>query len=152
MSVIAYDGNILAADKRVTSGGLRHTCTKIEKHNNQLYAITGIWDIGAEMREWHKAGADPEKFPAKARDDKATLIVINTKGIHVYDAGPFPMIYESKQAAWGSGRDFAEATMHLGKDAVQAVRVACHFQTDCGDGYDELMLDGSLPLDDDIPF
>jgi hypothetical protein len=141
MSVIAWDGSVLAADKRVTSAGLRHTCTKIEKHNNQLYGITGVWDIGAEMREWHKAGADPEKFPAKARDDKATLIVINDAGVHVYDAGPYPMRYESKQAAWGSGRDFAEAVMFLGRGADEAVRIACHFAIDCGDGVDTLQLD-----------
>jgi len=141
MSVICWDGSVLAADKRVTSAGLRHTCTKIEKHNNQLYGITGVWDVGIEIREWHKAGADPEKFPAKAREDKATLIVINEKGIHVYDAAPYPMIYENKCAAWGSGRDFAEAAMYLGKSAVTAVEIACHFAIDCGDGCDTLMLD-----------
>jgi ATP-dependent protease HslVU (ClpYQ) peptidase subunit len=141
MSVIAWDGSVLAADKRVSNAGLRHTCTKIEKHNNQLYGITGVWDIGAEMREWHKAGADPEKFPAKARDDKATLIVINDAGVHVYDAGPFPMRYENKCAAWGSGRDFAEAAMFMGKTAFIAVEIACHFAIDCGDGVDTLQLD-----------
>jgi 20S proteasome alpha/beta subunit len=141
MSVIAWDGSVLAADKRVTNGGIAHICTKIEKHNNQLYGITGMWDDGVELREWHKAGANPEKFPAKARDDKATLIVINDKGINVYNCGPYPMIYEDKQAAWGSGRDFAEAAMHLGKSAVTAVEVACHFQTDCGAGVDALQLD-----------
>lgn len=67
MTVIAWDGCTLAADKRASSGGIARTVTKIERHEGCLIAMTGCWDTGAEMREWFKAGADPEKFPEKAR-------------------------------------------------------------------------------------
>lgn len=50
------------------------------------------------------------------------------------------MPIEEPRCCWGSGRDFAEAVLHLGHDARKAVEVACHFQTDCGNGIDSLDL------------
>ena len=143
MTVIAFDGKTLAADKRATSGGgIARTVTKIARGlNGELFAMTGDWDVAAEMREWFKAGADPGQFPARARDDKATLIVFTANRIDTYNTGPYPMQIESEQCAFGSGRDFAEAAMFLGHDAAEGVRVACHFQTDCGNGIDVLRLD-----------
>ncbi|AZG14938.1 hypothetical protein [Cupriavidus pauculus] len=142
MTVIAWDGETLAADRRVTSGGgIARSVTKIQKHGDVLLGMTGNWDVAAEMREWFKAGAVPADFPAKARDGDATLIVIRRAGIESFHSGPFPMPIEVAQAAWGSGRDYAEATMYLGGSAVQGVQVASHFQTDCGNGFDTLKLD-----------
>jgi len=141
MTVIAWDGRTLAADKRaVSGGGIARTVTKIERHGECLIAITGDWDTGSEMREWFKAGADPERFPAKAREDRATLIVINREGIRTWAIGPYPMTIEQDSCCWGSGRDYAEAVLFMGYDARKAVEVACHFQTDCGNGVDVLEL------------
>ncbi|KMW48092.1 hypothetical protein DEE91_01050 [Ralstonia pickettii] len=141
MTVIVWDGKTLAADKRATSVGLARTVTKIQRHGEQLLAMTGDWDVAAEIREWFKAGAVPRDFPAKAREDLASLIVVCRGSLAVYSTGPFPMPIESEKVAFGSGRDFAEAAMHLGCSAIEAVSVACHFQTDCGNGVDALTLD-----------
>jgi ATP-dependent protease HslVU (ClpYQ) peptidase subunit len=142
MTVIAWDGETLAADRRATSGGgIARTVTKIQKHGDVLIGVTGNWDVAAEMREWFKAGAVPADFPAKARDGDATLIVIRRSGIETFIEGPYSMPLEEEKAAWGSGRDYAEATMYLGGSAVQGVQVASHFQTDCGNGFDTLTLD-----------
>jgi ATP-dependent protease HslVU (ClpYQ) peptidase subunit len=142
MTVIAWDGETLAADRRATSGGgIARTVTKIQKHGDVLLGVTGNWDVAAEMREWFKAGAVPADFPAKARDGDATLIVIRRSGIETFIEGPYSMPLEEEKAAWGSGRDYAEATMYLGGSAVQGVQVASHFQTDCGNGFDTLTLD-----------
>ncbi|MCK4121398.1 hypothetical protein HFK83_03310 [Ralstonia pseudosolanacearum] len=141
MTVIAWDGKTLAADKRATSVGLARTVTKIQRHGDVLLAMTGDWDVAVELREWLKAGAVPRDFPEKAREDNASLIVIGRGGIAVYSTGPFPMPIEQEKVAFGSGRDFAEASMYLGCSAIEAVSVACHFQTDCGNGIDALTLD-----------
>lgn len=146
MTVIAFDGKTLAADKCLTEGGgIARTVTKIEQHHGALLAIVGNWDIGAELREWWKRGANPAEFPEKARDDKSTLIVFANGSIKSYSTGPFPMLIEQEKCAFGSGRDYAEATMYLGANAIKAVQVACHFQTDCGNGVDMLMVPGSHP-------
>lgn len=142
MTVIAWDGQTLAADKRATSGsGIARTVTKIQRHGDALLAMTGSWDIAAEIREWWKAGAKAADFPEKAREDVATLIVISRSGVDTYAAGPYPMRIEQAQCAFGTGRDFAEATMYLGKSAAEAVAVASRFQTDCGNGVDILRLE-----------
>lgn len=142
MTVIAWDGETLAADRRATSGGgIARTVTKIQKHGDVLLGVTGNWDVAAEMREWFKAGAVPADFPAKARDGDATLIVIRRGRIETFNEGPYSMPVEEEKAAWGSGRDYAEATMYLGGSAVQGVQVASHFQADCGNGFDTLTLD-----------
>jgi len=139
VTVIAWDGRTLAADKRATSGGgIVRTVTKIERHEDALLAITGEFDVAAEMRQWWKSGADAEKFPPKAREDVATLIVIRQGRIETYCGGPYSMRIEDYRCAFGSGRDFAEAAMHCGKSAAEAVAVACVFQSDCGNGIDAL--------------
>ena len=140
MTVIAWDGKTLSADKRATSVGLARTVTKIQRSGELLLAMTGDWDVAVELREWFKAGAVPRHFPEKAREDNASLIVIGRGGVVVYSTGPFPMPIEQEKVAFGSGRDFAEAAMYLGCTAVEAVSVACHFQTDCGNGIDALTL------------
>ena len=142
MTVIAWDGSVLAADKMaVDGGGIRRTTTKIQRHHDALLAMTGSWDIACELREWWKMGASQSNFPEKARGDVATLIVIRTGVIETYNSGPFPLIHEVKQCAFGSGRDFAEAAMYCGKSAIEAVEIACKFQSDCGNGVDYMALD-----------
>lgn len=141
MTVIAWDGNCLAADKcAVSGGGIVRSITKIVAHGSVLYGITGEYDIAAELREWHKTGALPREFPTSARDAKATLIVVTKDGVLHYVSGPYPLLIESKKCAFGSGRDYAEATMYLGYSAVVAVQTASFFQSDCGNGIDVLRL------------
>lgn len=141
MTVIAWDGHTLAADKRGTQGGLPRTMTKIVRHGAALLAVTGDWDVGSELRAWYVAGADPAAFPPRARDDHATLIVIARERIAVYVTGPYPTVIEDRRCAFGCGRDFAEAAMHLGHDAVRAVEVACALDINCGNGIDALTLE-----------
>jgi hypothetical protein len=142
MTCIAFDGKTLAADKLATSGGgIGRAVTKIWRHGSALLAITGGFDVGVELREWWKAGADPLLFPAKAREEVATLIVITADAINTFNSGPYPMRIEAGRAAFGSGRDYAEAAMYLGQSAAAAVGVACVFQTDCGNGVDTLTLE-----------
>ena len=146
MTVIAFDGKTLAADKRMCQGGgIARTVTKIvrTRSSGELLAITGGLDVGRELEAWYLMGAKVVDFPANAKDDTAMLIVIKPNGeIWTWAAGPYPTRIESEKAAFGSGRDFAEAAMYLGESAVDAVAVACVFQSDCGNGIDVLELNG----------
>jgi hypothetical protein len=145
MTVIAFDGKNLAADRRmVQGGGIVRSVTKIIRApNGCLLAITGGLDIGLELRQWYLNGPLPDKFPPKAREDEATLIVIKPNGeIWTWASGPIGARIESEKAAFGSGRDFAEAAMYLGQSAIDAVMLACKFQSDCGNGIDVLELNG----------
>lgn len=139
--MIAWDGETLAADKMANFSGVPCTTTKIHHINNCLVGYSGDSAIGLEMLEWFRKGADPEKFPAvqREKDDWVGLLVIQpNKSIWRYERSPYPISFEDKQFAIGSGRDFALAAMYLGKIAAEAVEVACKFDVNCGNGVDVL--------------
>ncbi len=145
MTVIAFDGRTLAADKRALIGGLSRSTTKIHRVGASLVGFAGDGAQGMEMLAWLRKGAKPVAFPESQRDDDdwASVIVVRPGGfIDLYERTPYPIRYEDKIFAVGSGRDFALAAMHLGLSAKQAVEVACVFDPGCGNGVDELRLRG----------
>jgi len=132
MSVIAWDGARLAADKRGVNGTLINTLTKVFHLGDSLAAYAGGADFGEEVLAWFKAGHDPATFPASQRDknDFAQLLVVWPDGsLWTYERTPFPIHWPPQLFAIGSGRDFALAAMHLGKTAPEAVEVACVFDS-----------------------
>lgn len=69
MTVIAWDGRRLAADKRATySDGHTKTNTKISlgRHAGELLRIVGSVCIAQELRAWYLSGAEPAAFPDSA--------------------------------------------------------------------------------------
>ncbi len=141
MTIIAWDGKMLAADKLSNASGLKRTTTKIWRVNGHLVGASGIASRGRELVAWWADGADPAKMPAwqHHESDWVDLLVITPdRQILKYERAVLPIIYEDAQFAMGSGRDFALAAMHLGCSAAEAVEVASRFQTDCGHGCDTL--------------
>lgn len=147
MTVIAWDGTTLAADKRSTTEyGTITLTTKIGRHKNALWAEGGHEPEGLELLAWWKDGAHPKDFPAVGRENKATLVIVTreTSGplVLCYTKGPYPATEnEGGVCAFGTGRDIALAVMHLGKSAREAVLMASKLNAWCGDGVDVLRLD-----------
>jgi len=140
MTVIAWDGKSLAADKRTTDVGLARTTTKISRAPcGALLGGTGNTTGCRELTKWWKEGADPAKFPKEASVG-ASLIVITAWGTVLMYDGVEPIQVEEPFTAFGSGRDYAIAAMHLGKSAAEACEVASLFDTGCGNGVDSLLL------------
>ena len=152
MSVIAWDGKTLAADKRSVCSGIAATTTKIRRivHDgcttgsgtSEVLAWTGDQDAGEMLAKWYSDGADPEKWPEfpKDKDMWCRLIVADGNGARFYERMPIAVRVEDAFMAWGSGRDFALAAMYLGKSAREAVKIACVFDTGCGNGIDAFEL------------
>lgn len=143
MTVIAWDGQTLAADKRACNGGLARTVTKIYRVSDVLVGVAGDIAQAMEMIAWVRRGRKPDDFPASQRSDEwGTLVVIEADAtVSVYEQSPYPFKIEDKIFASGSGRDFALAAMHHGKNAWEAVNTACCFDSGCGNGIDELRLE-----------
>jgi ATP-dependent protease HslVU (ClpYQ) peptidase subunit len=144
MTVIAWDGKTLAADKRSTVDYLQRTVTKIERATcGSLLGACGDAAMCRSLRQWWTDGASAEKWPDK--EDKATLMVVTPTGcVLMYDGGPVPIEYSDPFAAIGHGRDYAIAAMHLGKNAVEAVELASLYDTSCGNGVDTLTLNEAM--------
>lgn len=142
MSVIAWDGTTLAADRRATrSSGRIGLTTKIWKCGNCLIGGAGNPDFIQEwIYWWHDQGAAPEKFPANCRgvDYPEMLVIRQDLSITSYERTPFPITWHQKQFAIGSGAHYAITAMHLGRTAREAVEIACLFDSGCGNGVDEL--------------
>lgn len=146
MTVIAWDGKTLAADKRSISGGLISIVTKIFKVPSGLVAVSGDYGCAMAMLNWFKnEDQRPELFPECNKNpdkDYCHSILINKqREIWEFETNPFPFQLEQPYYAMGSGRDFALAAMHLGLDSKRAIEVAVRFQSDCGSGIDTLTLE-----------
>jgi hypothetical protein len=143
MTVIAWDGKTLAADKQSTSNGMRRTTTKIFRVRDGLIALTGDGGHGSALREWFMGDRDLANWPKPTSDDCGHIIHFSRGGVLVYNGAGVgtgePV--EDPFIAFGAGRDYAMAAMHLGCDAHRAVEVACVFDTGCGMGIDTLELD-----------
>lgn len=142
MTVIAWDGKTLAADRQSTSNNMRRETRKIYRVDDGLIAITGSGCHGAALLDWFRGGRDPSLWP-KESSEVANIIHITKQGVFVF-AGDLPAFGEpvlDSFIAFGSGRDYAMVAMHLGKTAFEAVEIASLFDVSCGLGVDTLELE-----------
>lgn len=143
MTVIAWDGTSLAADKLVCHGATRSTVTKIQRFNDCLLGVTGDLSIGMEMLQWFKEGAISKDYPPANRslDSGASLIVVrHDRTVWEYESSPLPFRVEGSFCAFGSGDEGAMIAMACGVDAKQAVEVVSQYNCGCGNGVDVLTL------------
>lgn len=142
MSTIVWDGTTLAADKQATNCNTRRTTSKIWKHDDKLLAAHGDLVCAEAMRNWIvNDDMDPNKYPTFAESDDPHFWVITKAGILVFERKPYPLVFEDKYIADGSGRDFAMGALAMGANAIKAVEVASKFDIYTGMGVEWLRLD-----------
>lgn len=142
MSVIAWDGKSIVADKMASLCGMQSKVTKLFKLNDgKIGGVVGDLAQGLVLVEWYNNGRDEKSWPAFQKDDDFTyLIVADSDGVVFYEQQPIAIKVEDEFHAWGSGCGYAMAAMYMGADAKKAVEVACHFDSYCGNGIDEFIL------------
>lgn len=146
MSVIAWDGRTLAADRQATQAGLARICEKIWRceRTGDLLGAVGQPDTSAAMRAWYEAGASVDTFPACNRNEGVAshLYVVRLDGTCVkYEGEPYPIPIVEIFWAAGSGRDYALGAMACGMPASFAVVIASRFDVSCGMGVNILTLE-----------
>lgn len=141
MTVIAYDGLHVAADRQATTGHTTHaTVTKIEKfhkpaENVEILGTTGDLTHGRMLATWYKCGADEKEFPAPVKGCEGYLYVFRLgKPTLFYGDYWAPAQMEERPAAYGSGAEAALGAMLAGADAEKAVRITSLINADCGNG------------------
>lgn len=142
VTVVAWDGVTLAADKMAVMAGQKYPVTKIHEVNGVLVGIAGNLGRGRALVEWLRAGANPETYPRATQDDEWVTMLAVGKDCVVwqYENGPHPIKVERAIHAIGSGRDYAITALLLGKTAAQSVAIASELSADCGMGCDTLTL------------
>lgn len=142
MTVIAFDGKIIAADKQATNNGLRHICNKLEKIKGGYIAIAGTDNKSLPMVEWYKKGCKIKDFPPQIKDEFGLIIVFKNGEVYQYENAPYPIKRTDKIMAWGCGRDYAIGAMAAGKNAIDAVKITSDHSVDCGLGVDWVKIEG----------
>lgn len=142
MTIIAWDGKTLAADKAASNCGYLRTVTKIFRVPSGLVGFAGDGSKVLALLEWFRAGCDPAAYPDfQAADDAVGCLHIGMDGRAAgYSHTPCPEFHEDTFDAIGSGRDYALAAMYLGHTARRAVEVASALDNSCGKGIDTLEL------------
>lgn len=143
MTVIAWDGKTLAADRQSTSGGFASTVTKIYRVPGGIVGFTGSEGHAVALLAWFRDGREPSKWPKKEGANCASAVFITAEGMFCYtgEDGPNACQHHDKFDAWGAGYAYALAAMHLGLDARRAVEIACELDVNCGKGIDTLTLE-----------
>lgn len=145
MSVVAYDGRVLAADRIGICGDVKtHNSPKIVRlHTGAVVAWTGTHIYGRIMADWYARGAVAEDWPSFQRTDEWVCLVVYDKGsCFFYETEPLVVPVESPYWAWGSGQEVALGVLYAGGGAEMAVQAACDHCLTCGGGVDSFLLEG----------
>lgn len=144
MTIIAWDGKTLAADKAGTNCGYRRTCTKIFRVPGGLVGFAGDGSRAMALLEWFRGCRDPRLYPEFQRNEGTAvgcMFIADGGNCYGYYLSPYPEWNQDRFDAIGSGRDYALAAMYLGYDARRAVEVASALDNGCGNGIDVLTLE-----------
>jgi ATP-dependent protease HslVU (ClpYQ) peptidase subunit len=140
MTVVAWDGKCLAADRLYVRGNTKGEMNKVLKHKNSILGFAGAAQQMTSWYEWLKTGKEPniEEW------DLDVLCITKNKNkiiIDLYECSIIPTHIEGSRCAIGTGSDYALCAMYLGHSAVEAVDIASQLSPDCGNGIDILTFD-----------
>jgi hypothetical protein len=123
MTTIACNREEMACDSRSSyDGGEFFTCDdKIERIGDSLVGCAGKFSSIFKFLAWfrNQSAERPEMD-----DEDFTAVVLNRKGIWIYDGTTYPSRVAQTSFAIGSGSQGAFAAMLCGKSPSEAVAIA----------------------------
>jgi len=140
MTVIVWDGAVLATDRAATDGAAQWQTTKAWYHGEgeDRLILSGSGPVQSilQMREWFKGGALHNEFPSvQLTPHFCHFVVISPHvGLYRFEQGPIPIDHGYSACAFGEGRDYALGAMSMGADAVRAVEICNEHSIHCGLG------------------
>ncbi len=148
MTVIAWDGTTLAADKLSNYRGIRGTVTKIWRlSDGRLFGGSGDFGAVIGLKDHLDKGA-PLPVSQSDKDDWAlAMLVERDGGVYIYERWANRFRIENPFYAIGSGAEYAMGAMGAGVSAARAVEIASERCTTCGGGVDILQLSPSVMFD-----
>ena len=141
MTVIAWDGEFMVADRKVSMPSHSFASTKIFIVPDGIVGCAGDNNRCEELTEWFMNGRPADKFPAgkgsgPAADKAKALFVSNDYEIFLYLDSSRPTKVDQTYMAIGSGAAPAMVAMHLEHSAIVAVKAVNTIVNTCGMGYD----------------
>jgi hypothetical protein len=136
MTVIAWDGEVLATDTQCTLGNAKYQSPKAwyESVGGQACIISGVGTLKNIHRhkEW-LVRDDKSDFPYGALENHYYQFILVTKeGLLRYEGTPYPIVHGVNACAFGEASDFAYGALAMGATAIEAVKVAIQYSHQCG--------------------
>ena len=137
MTVIAWDGEVLATDTQCTLGNAKYQSPKAwyESVGGSACIITGVGALKNIHRhkEWVIKNDPSIEFPYRELETHYYQFILVTKnGLLRYEGTPYPIEHGVNACAFGEASDFAYGALAMGATAVEAVQVAIKYSHQCG--------------------
>jgi len=136
MTTIVWDGKTLAADGRMTCGNtvtqedrqkiFLDTVSKVRGATVICYALAGTADMPQRIGEWISLGCPHtvEGQPYEWGEAYFEVIIITTETAFLYNSESNDILEIFHKVCLGSGGEFAQTAIHMGKDAKASVKIA----------------------------
>jgi len=136
MTTIVWDGKTLAADGRMTTGNrVVDDCrakifidgkSELRGATVICYALAGAADMTHRCGQWIAEGCPHtvEGHPYDWGEASFEVIIITTESAFVYCSESNDILEIFNQTVLGSGGEFAQTALHMGKDAKASVKIA----------------------------
>ena len=150
MTVIAWDGEILATDTQCTLGNAKYQSPKAgyESVGGQACIISGVGTLRNIHRhkDWliRTSSMDGDIAPFSGREGRPNFpyadvenhyyqfILVTKEGLLRYEGTPYPIVHGVNACAFGEASDFAYGALAMGATAIEAVKVAIQYSHQCG--------------------
>lgn len=126
----------IAADSMVSGDDSFYLVEKLRRGKNSIYGACGDWDKCLKMLQVLESGGDLDS------DTDVTVLEIRSDGLWVYEGTIIPARIKNDFWAIGTGANFAIAAMHCGKSVLEAVEIACMYDTSSHGPIDYMRLGG----------
>ena len=139
---------VLAVDTQITSGNRKFRTHKVHRLPcGGMLAGTGNLTHILKVARWVQAGyaeADRPDFGDEGGEFEC-LIVAGDGKVYLLDDDMEPMEVTDAFIAIGSGGPYATAALHCGKSAVEAVKVAAHYDAATSEPVEAYFLEEAAP-------
>ena len=124
MTTVAFDGEVIASDSRLTSGDFICSVStpKIYKIGDSFVGVCGCSEQEMVYLRWFKDQTKPRPSPDSLKEFEAMVVRGNGKVYQSTELCEFVEI--GYPYAIGSGGDYAIGAMMAGKSATDAVKIA----------------------------
>ena len=137
MTVIAWDGEVLATDTQCALGKAKYNAPKAwyETIGNTVCIVSGVGTLRNIHRhkDWVMQNDPSIPFPYDSfKDHYYQFILVTKNGLLRYEGTPYPIEHGVNACAFGEASDFAYGALAMGATAIEAVKVAIQYSHQCG--------------------
>jgi ATP-dependent protease HslVU (ClpYQ) peptidase subunit len=138
LTVVVYRDGTMAADTRIvhSDAGIAKATKLVRKRigrRDHILGFAGVVSYATMYIEWFGSGKPmPEQLRNIPSEYGFNVLILAGKRLYEADGVGRPIEVESKFYAIGSGAMAALGAMHHGATALQAAKIACKLDHNCG--------------------